>query len=159
MAGGQHQTQTHDNNVQGSLVAPTPRGIAGKPRRAGAVPGTAGGRSGGGGGAVSPMTPGTPAESGLGPTPTEPGGGGGGVFVESLDGRSSTAPDAGKARAALRARKAGPGSGRAGGPSHFDAEMEANRLAYVRHLQVCTGSMVSCIAARGGIGGGVGHRT
>lgn len=146
MAGGQHQvitgggghqnhTQTHDNNTQGSSAAPTSRGLPGKNRRAGTAPGTAGGRSGG----VGALTPGTPAEVGPGAAPSEPGGGGGGVYAESLDERSSTAPEGGKARTTSRARKAVSGGGSCGGPSHFDAEMEANRLAYVRHLQVCTG--------------------
>lgn len=66
---------------------------------------------------------------------------------ESADGRSSTAPLDGGGRGAGRGgRSGGSGGGGGGGGSggsvssgltHFDTEMEANRLAYVLHLQVC----------------------
>lgn len=60
---------------------------------------------------------------------------------ESADGRSSTAPLEGGGRGAGRGGKSGGGGGGggsvSGGLTHFDTEMEANRLAYVLHLQVC----------------------
>lgn len=59
---------------------------------------------------------------------------------DSLDGRSSTTPDAGRGARTTGSRgsagKATSRSGGAGAPSHFDTEMEANRLGYVRFLQV-----------------------
>lgn len=62
----------------------------------------------------------------------------------SLDGRSSAALDSvmfggrgGRSSAYTDGRTVLSGEVGAGG-SHFDIEMEANRLAYVRHIQVCT---------------------
>lgn len=56
---------------------------------------------------------------------------------------SAPSPEAGSRRtgrgtAGGKAGSAGASAGGgSGGPSHFDTEMEANRLAYVLHLQVC----------------------
>lgn len=57
---------------------------------------------------------------------------------DSADGRLSTAPPEGGGRGSGRGKTGGGGStgGGPSGPSHFDTEMEANRLAYVLHLQV-----------------------
>lgn len=73
-----------------------------------------------------------------------------GTAAGSQDERYSTAPDEGRSQtrasgatgkmatatpAAAVAVSVG-GTAVGVGPSHFDTEMEANRLAYVRHLQV-----------------------
>lgn len=65
------------------------------------------------------------------------------VPQDSIDERSSTAPEVGRSGRTTASigggRRAGSGGGGGigSGPSHFDTEMEANRLAFVRHLQVC----------------------
>lgn len=52
----------------------------------------------------------------------------------SLDGRSCTAPSGVGVGGRAGRNTANTGDGE--GPSHYDTEMEANRLAYVLHLQV-----------------------
>lgn len=123
-----------------ALVVPTPRGGVGAPGKARRV-GTA------------PGTPLVKKSGSVGVTPSEAGGGG--MYPAgtpgSVDGRSSLALEGG--RGGSRTMTSGGGVGKAGsressigGPSHFNTEMEANRLAYVRFLQVCihrAGCMVS----------------
>lgn len=97
-----------------------------------AAPGTA--ASSRGGGKIS--TIGGTAVSAHGATPL--------AERENAEGHSAVpSPEAGSRRAGRGAAGGKTGSagasagGGSGGPSHFDTEMEANRLAYVLHLQVC----------------------
>lgn len=73
------------------------------------------------------------------PASTQSSAGGHAVNAESVDGNSSIAPASGGkgARTVVSGASYGKTEVRAG-LSSFDADMEANRLAYVRHLQVRT---------------------
>ena len=83
---------------------------------------------------------------------------GGGVGLDSVDGHSSTAFERGGGRTTVSGglkvgRRGGGGEGSRGGAAAtlFDTEMEANRLAFVRHLQVCKGCVFRWIGLDGGV--------
>ena len=125
--GGPHHQSSSSHEP---LVPPTPQseaaGGGGWQNRAATAstgaPGTAMSSVGGSGGGRTNALMGTAVAS--------PGG-------DSVDGRSSTALPEGGGRGGGRGKGTGSGGGLSSGPSHFDTEMEANRLAYVLHLQVC----------------------